>query len=146
ARLLPGAARERLDGLAARLGLDARRGERTLDGALDFDDDVAEALYSKDRRVRTYSRFQVTPLRNNYNGRTPGPEYLANWTLEVSGLGSGRTQRFTIADLLRRFPQHEQVTRLVCVEGWSAIAWWGGIRFAEFLVAFPPSPGARFAS
>src|SRR6185312_15209619 len=69
ARLLPGAAGENLDGLAARVGLDRARRERTLNRALTFDDDVAEALYSKDRSVRTYSRSQTTPLRNNYNGR-----------------------------------------------------------------------------
>ena len=34
----------------------------------------------------------------------------------------------------------------MCVEGWSAIAWWGGIRFADLLAAFPPAPGARWAA
>jgi DMSO/TMAO reductase YedYZ molybdopterin-dependent catalytic subunit len=145
-RLLPGPWRERLDTLAARAGLSRERRERALDAALSFDDDVSEALYSKTRRVRTYDRSQVTPLPNNYHGRTPGPEILARWSLAVSGLASGGTERFAIDQLLGRFPLHEQVTRLVCVEGWSAIAWWGGIRFADFLSAFPPAPGARWAA
>jgi len=92
------------------------------------------------------SRSQVTPLRNNYNGQTPGPEYLATWRLHLSGLASGRSESLSIEDLLARFKHHEQVTRLVCVEGWSAIAWWGGIRFAEFLEAFPPAPVTRWAA
>src|SRR5438552_8841496 len=129
ARLLPGAAHDRLDTLAARIGLTREGRERALDRVLTFDDDVAEALYSKDRRVRTYDRSEVTPLRNNYDGRTPGPEYLPGWRLTLSGLGSGADQQLAAADLLERFPLREQVTRLVCVEGWSAIAWWGGIRF-----------------
>jgi len=146
ARLLPGAANDRLDTLAARVGLSRANRERVLDRALTFDDDVAEALYSKTRRVRTYRRSDVTALRNNYNGQTPGPGYLPGWTLGVSGLASGRTEGFTIDQLLQRFPLVEQVTRLVCVEGWSAVAWWGGIRFADFLAAFPPAPGARWAA
>ena len=146
ARLLPGAARDRLDTLAARVGLSRANRERTLDAALTFDDDVSEALYSKDRRVRTYRRSEVTRLPNNYHGRTPGPEILPAWTLNVSGLASGRTERFTLDRLLQRFPLHEQVTRLVCVEGWSAIAWWAGIRFADCLAAFPPAPEARWAA
>jgi DMSO/TMAO reductase YedYZ molybdopterin-dependent catalytic subunit len=146
ARLLGSGARNRLDTLAARVGLSPANRERVLDGALTFDDDVAEALYSKDRRVRTYRRSQVTHLPNNYHGRTPGPEYLPGWTLGVSGLASAAPVRLTIADLLGRFTLHEQVTRLVCVEGWSAVAWWGGIRFADFLEAYPPSPGARWAA
>lgn len=145
ARLLPGAAHHPLDTLAARVGLTRNRRERVLDRALTFDDDVAEALYSADRRVRVYDRSQVTPLRNNYDGRTPGPEYLPGWQLTLSGLASGRTARLGVADLAR-LPFHEQVTRLVCVEGWSAIAWWGGPRFADLLAAFPPAPGARWAA
>lgn len=145
-RLLPGPARNWLDTLAARVGLSRQSRERALDRALTFDDDVAEALYSKDRRVRTYDRSQVTRLPNNYDGQTPGPEYLPTWALQLSGLASGRTERLTINELLRRFPLHEEVTRLVCVEGWSAIAWWGGIPFADLLAAYPPEPGARWAA
>ncbi len=146
ARLLPGAGHDRLDTLAARVGLSRENRERVLDRALTLDDDVAEALYSKRRRVRTYRKSEVTALRNNYNGRTPGPDYLPGWTLAISGLASGRTERLTIGQLLRRFAPAEQVTRLVRVEGWSAIAWWGGIRFAEILAAFPPAPEARWAA
>src|SRR5260221_559413 len=50
ARLLPGAGHDRLDTLAARVGLSRENRERVLDRALTFDDDVAEALYSKRRR------------------------------------------------------------------------------------------------
>ncbi len=146
ARMLPGPWRDRLDTLAGRVGLSRANRERALDGALTFDDDVSEALYSKDRRVRTYRRSEVTALPNNYHGRTPGPEILAGWSLAVSGLASGRNQRLTLDQILDRFPRFEQVTRLVCVEGWSAIAWWGGIRFADLLKAFPPAPGSRWAA
>jgi DMSO/TMAO reductase YedYZ molybdopterin-dependent catalytic subunit len=145
-RLLPGGGNDRLDTLAGRIGLSRENRERALNQALTFDDDVAEALYSKDRRVRTYERSQRTALRNNYHGRTPGPEILPTWALTVTGLAFGRSERLTLPDLLARFPHHEQVTRLVCVEGWSAIAWWGGIRFPDFLAAFPPAPGARWAA
>lgn len=145
ARIAPGPWRDRLDTLAARAGLSRDSRERVLNRVLDFDDDVAEALYSKDRRVRTYRRDQVTRLPNNYAGRTPDPSYLPGWRLELAGLATGRVERFAIGDLTPRFPHRDQVTRLVCVEGWSAVAWWGGFRFAELLEAFPPAPGARWA-
>jgi DMSO/TMAO reductase YedYZ molybdopterin-dependent catalytic subunit len=142
--LTPGL-RDWLDSVEARLGADSGLRERFLNRALTFDDDVAEALYSPDRSVRTFSKSQVTELRNNYNGATPSPAYIPAWTLSVSGLASGRVENLTIADLLSRFARHDQVTRLCCVEGWSAVAWWGGLRFADFLRAFPPAPGARWA-
>lgn len=144
-RLLPGRWNA-LDGLTSRVGLSRAHREKVLNRALTFDDDVAEALYSKHRLVRTYRRSEAKPLRNNYHGRTPGPEYLATWALNVSGLASGRMERLTAADFPGRFQRHEQTTRLVCVEGWSGVAWWGGIRFRDFLDAFPPAPGARWAA
>ena len=146
ARLVGMSGRDHLDSLAARVGLSRARRERTLDRALTFDDDVAEALTSPDRRVRTYARSEVTPLRNNFHGQTPGPEILAGWSLTLSGLASRRVERLPLATLLARFPLHGQVTRLVCVEGWSAVAWWGGLRFADLLAAFPPAPSARWAA
>ena len=142
--LTPGL-RDWLDSVEARLGADGASRERFLNRALTFDDDVAEALFSADRSVRTYSKSQAEDLRNNYNGSTPSPAYIPGWTLSVSGLASGRVEKLTVGDLLSRFSRHEQVTRLCCVEGWSAIAWWGGLRFADFLRAFPPAPGARWA-
>src|SRR5262245_50980960 len=145
-RLVGDARRDVLDSLASRVGLSRGNREKVLDGTLTFDDDVAEALYSRDRSVRTYRRSEVTPLRINYNGAIPGPEILAGWRLKVRGLASGGEERFTVEDLLARLPFHEQVTRLVCVEGWSGIAWWGGIRFADLLAAFPPAQGARWAA
>src|SRR5215475_2895562 len=41
----------------------------------------------------------------------------ASWTLEQ----------------LYALPQETQVTRHICVEGWSAIGKWTGVRFSEFL-------------
>ena len=70
---LPGA-HDRLDTLAARVGLTPDRREAALNRVLTFDDDVAEALFSRNRRVRTYERADPAPLRNNYHGRTPGPD------------------------------------------------------------------------
>src|SRR6516164_1775600 len=47
--------------------------EWLLNRALRIDDDVAEALYSRNRLVPTYTKSQITPIRNNYNGATPDP-------------------------------------------------------------------------
>jgi DMSO/TMAO reductase YedYZ molybdopterin-dependent catalytic subunit len=115
-----------------------------LDKALRIDDDVAEALYSKNRLVPTYTKSQITPLKNNYNGATPDPGYIPEWQLELNGLASGLTVSLNIRNLLTRFQVHEQITRLVCVEGWSAIGWWSGLRFDDLLRAYPPMSQAKW--
>jgi DMSO/TMAO reductase YedYZ molybdopterin-dependent catalytic subunit len=145
ARLAPGRSEGILDALTSATGLTRERRERVLNRALAFDDDVAEAMYSRDRSVRTYRRSDVTRLPNNYHGRTPDAGYLDDWTLEISGLAGGAVRRLAAADLAR-LPRHDQITRLICVEGWSAIAWWGGPRFSDLLDAFPPRPDARWAA
>src|ERR1700756_5734982 len=115
-----------------------------LNRALRIDDDVAEALYSENRLVPTYTKSQITPLKNNYNGATPDPSYIPDWQLELAGLASGLRVSLNIRNLLTRFQMHEQITRLVCVEGWSAVAWWSGLRFDDLLRAFPPTSQAKW--
>jgi DMSO/TMAO reductase YedYZ molybdopterin-dependent catalytic subunit len=116
-----------------------------LEQGINIDDDVAEALYSSRRLVPTYSRSQVTGLKNNYNGVTPGPDYIPTWRLTLNGLQSGLTLSLDLRTLQRRFAMHEEITRFVCVEGWSQIAWWNGFRFADLLQAYPPVSQAKWA-
>jgi len=139
-------AHDPLDTLAARVGLTAERREHSLNRVLTFDDDVAEALYSRDRRVRTYAHPDARPLKNNYHGQTPGPEILPGWRLRLSGLASGRDESLSIDELSTRFARHDMNTRLVCVEGWSRVVAWGGLRFGDLVDAYPPAAGMRWAS
>jgi DMSO/TMAO reductase YedYZ molybdopterin-dependent catalytic subunit len=116
-----------------------------LNKAQRFDDDVAELLYSPNRLVPTYTKSQVTQLKNNYNGATPDPSYIPGWRLTLDGLASGLAASLDIQTLLNRFEIHDQITRFVCVEGWSAIAWWSGLKFEELLQAYPPASEAKWA-
>jgi DMSO/TMAO reductase YedYZ molybdopterin-dependent catalytic subunit len=130
----------------ARLGLKFwPRNQWLLNKALRLDDDVAELLYSPNRLVPTYTKSQMTPLKNNYNGATPDPGYIPKWRLTLDGLSSGLAASLDIRTLLTNFQIHDQITRLVCVEGWSAIAWWSGLKFEDLLQAYPPVSQAKWA-
>src|SRR5580658_7267656 len=140
--LLP---QDTLSRLGVRRNMDSPGKEWFLNRALRIDDDLAEALYSGNRRVPTYTKSQITPLENNYNGATPDPGYISGWKLTLDGLTSGLIISLDIRSIQARFPVHEQITRLLCVEGWSAIAWWAGLRFDDLLRAFPPMSQAKWA-
>jgi DMSO/TMAO reductase YedYZ molybdopterin-dependent catalytic subunit len=140
--LLP---QDTLNRLGVRRNMDSPGKEWFLNKALRIDDDVAEALYSGTRRVPTYTKSQITPLKNNYNGATPDPGYISGWKLTLDGLTSGLSISLDIQNLLTRFPVHEQITRLVCVEGWSSIAWWAGLRLDDLIRAYPPMSQAKWA-
>jgi DMSO/TMAO reductase YedYZ molybdopterin-dependent catalytic subunit len=131
--------------MGVRRTVDSPAKEWFLNRALRIDDDVAEALYSGNRRVPTYAKSQITPLKNNYNGATPDPGYISGWNLTIDGLDSGLSISLDIRSLMTRFSVQEQITRLVCVEGWSAIAWWAGLRFDDLLRAYPPVSQAKWA-
>ncbi len=47
----------------------------------------------------------------------------------------------TMADV-RKLPHVEMITEFKCIEGWSEIVYWGGVRLRDFLAAFPPSLGS----
>ncbi len=140
--LLPKATLSRL---GVRRYIDSRGKEWLLNRALRIDDDVAEALYSPNRMVPTYTKSQITEIKNNYNGATPESWYISAWKLTLDGLSSGLSVSLDIRTLMSRFPMHEQITRFVCVEGWSAIAWWAGLRFDDLLRAYPPKSQAKWA-
>lgn len=44
----------------------------------------------------------------------------------------------TMADLLR-LPRHELVTQFKCIEGWSQIVHWAGVRLVDLLDLYPPA-------
>jgi DMSO/TMAO reductase YedYZ molybdopterin-dependent catalytic subunit len=44
----------------------------------------------------------------------------------------------TLQDILR-LPHHELVTQFKCIEGWSQIVHWAGVRMADLLDAYPPA-------
>ena len=133
-----------------RLGLDqggttGPENKWLLNQALRLDDDVSTVLYSQHHLVPTYTKSQITPLKNNYNGATPDPAYIPGWRLTLDGLSSGLAVSLDIEALLARHQINDQITRLVCVEGWSAIAWWSGLRFDDLLHAYPPVSQAKWA-
>src|ERR1700733_11350634 len=131
--------------MGVRRNMESPAKEWFLNRALRLDDDVAEALYSENRMVPTYTISQVTDLKNNYNGATPDPGYISGWNLTLDGLASGLTVSLDIRNLTSRFSLQEQITRLVCVEGWSAVAWWAGLRFDDLIRAYSPVSQAKWA-
>jgi len=66
----------------------------------------------------------------------------ADYRLEVGGM-VGQTLSLSLADL-RAMQAQTQITRHDCVEGWSCIAKWTGVRLGHVLAMATPQAGARF--
>ncbi len=46
-------------------------------------------------------------------------------------------------DDVKKLPHHEMVTEFKCIEGWSEIVHWGGVRLADLIAAYPPARDAQ---
>jgi len=99
-----------------------------------LNDNFQAWLFDPNKLAPTYPESMITkpfPF-NAYYGRDEIPEIDdEDYSLEVSGLVADK-HSWTLAEL-RQLPQTSQVTRHICVEGWSAIGKWGGVTFASFL-------------
>ncbi len=67
---------------------------------------------------------------------------FAGFRLLVDGAVE-RRRVFSLAEL-QAMPQQTQITRHDCVEGWSAIGKWSGVRLGELLDAVQPRADARY--
>lgn len=110
-----------------------------------FNDRVQGWLFDPHRLAPTYPESALTrpfPF-NAYYGLDEVPEVDADgFQLEVGGLVLRKTP-WTL-DALYALPQTSQVTRHICVEGWSAIGKWGGTRFSDFLQRIGADTSAKY--
>jgi DMSO/TMAO reductase YedYZ molybdopterin-dependent catalytic subunit len=100
---------------------------------LRFDDRVQAALFNPQRLAETYAASAITrPFR--FNAYYPVWETRMvpdDWGLAVTGLAADKTP-WTV-DRLRGLPQQAQITRHICIEGWSQIGQWSGVPLHLFL-------------
>jgi DMSO/TMAO reductase YedYZ molybdopterin-dependent catalytic subunit len=112
-----------------------------------WNDQVQAALFSPTKLVRTYSESEITnpfPF-NAYYEESAAPVIDGNsYHLQLSGLI--HDMRPWSISALRTLPQTSQITRHVCVEGWSAIGKWGGVPFKTFLEAIGADLTAKYVA
>jgi DMSO/TMAO reductase YedYZ molybdopterin-dependent catalytic subunit len=98
-----------------------------------FNDKAQALLFSPNKLAPEYSVSQITnpfPFNAFYSEDEIRPS-PTDFKLIVSGKVS--EQKSWTLDELNSMPQTSQITRHICVEGWSAIGQWGGVKFSDFL-------------
>jgi DMSO/TMAO reductase YedYZ molybdopterin-dependent catalytic subunit len=99
-----------------------------------FNDNVQGWLFDPNRLAPTYPDSMITrpfPFNAYYGEDEIREVEEESYRLEVTGMVADK-RAWTLAEL-RAMPQTDQITRHICVEGWSAIGKWGGVPFASFL-------------
>jgi len=119
--------------------------DRVLWAMLRWNDRVQALLFDPSKLAPTYRTNNITepfPF-NAFYPVDDAPEIDGDdYALEVSGRVSDK-QSWTLTKL-RALPQESQITRLVCIEGWSAIGQWSGVPLRVFLERVGADLKARY--
>jgi DMSO/TMAO reductase YedYZ molybdopterin-dependent catalytic subunit len=110
-------------------------------------DDAQALLFDGHKLAPTYPESMITrpfPFNAFYDIDQVPEVDAKTWRLELTGLVKGK-RVWTLGEL-SALPQRSQVTRHICIEGWSAIGKWGGVRFSDFLVLAGADTTAKYVA
>jgi DMSO/TMAO reductase YedYZ molybdopterin-dependent catalytic subunit len=101
---------------------------------------MAQEFAESDRSPTFRSNGTADPGTDEYRAMVANG--FADYRLAVAGM-VGQPKAFSLAEL-RALPSRTQVTRHDCVEGWSAIGKWKGVKLSAILDAVKPASSARY--
>jgi DMSO/TMAO reductase YedYZ molybdopterin-dependent catalytic subunit len=110
-----------------------------------WNDGVQHWLFNPNRLAPEFPESRITrPFPyNGYYAEDEVPEIDGStYKLELAGMIRDK-KPWTLADL-HALRQVSQVTRHICVEGWSAIGKWSGVRFSDFLARIGADTTAKY--
>ncbi|CAM2892575.1 molybdopterin-dependent oxidoreductase [Moritella viscosa] len=102
--------------------------EKILTASSTWNDITQGIILSADRMAPTFTESEISQ-NFPYNGFYPEAYAPAlnsdTWRLELGGLIKNKTP-LSLFDL-RSMQQEAQITRMICIEGWSAVGQWSGV-------------------
>ena len=119
--------------------------DRILSAMSHWNDGVQAAIFNSGKLAPVYAESDITdpfPFNAFYTEQRAPEVAEAGFALELSGMIADK-QSWTL-ERLRALPQVSQITRHICVEGWSAIGKWGGVSFGDFLRMVGADATARY--
>jgi DMSO/TMAO reductase YedYZ molybdopterin-dependent catalytic subunit len=111
---------------------------------------AVQGLVPRRAMAQEFGEADLSPrFRSNGTAMPRNAQYLAlaangfaDYRLEVGGLVE-KPASLSLVEL-RALPSRTQVTRHDCVEGWSAIGKWKGVKLSALLDSVHPKPEARY--
>ena len=104
----------------------------------EFNERVSQIFYRPARLSPEFPRDRVSQRRVNGMAGMEGEFDAANWKLSIGGLANRADDLIISLADIKALPRTEMTTQLKCVEGWSIIVNWAGVRFSDFAAAYLP--------
>jgi len=99
---------------------------------LRFNERLAQGIYSPHRLAPEFARELASEHRINGRVGLMSAANTDDWTVHITGAADRHIPLLAIKQL----PTYEMTTEFKCVEGWSRVVNWKGIRLADFLNKF----------
>jgi len=99
---------------------------------------VRSALYSNGHLVPTFPTSAVGEQKANGDVGIDTDLDPAAWRLEVVPFGASAPSLALTLDEVKQLPRHEETIEFKCVEGWSTVTQFAGVRLADFTAKFAP--------
>jgi DMSO/TMAO reductase YedYZ molybdopterin-dependent catalytic subunit len=98
---------------------------------LNANESVFMSMFSNNHLSKTYPKELVVPRAkvNGYAGLSDGFD-PSTWKLKLVK-ASGDTLSISL-DEIKKLPKTEIIFDFKCIEGWSQVTHWGGVRFSDF--------------
>jgi DMSO/TMAO reductase YedYZ molybdopterin-dependent catalytic subunit len=112
-----------------------------------WNDRVQAALFNPHTLAPTFRPDQITlpPRFNAFYDISQAPVVdETSYKLQLGGQITDKTP--WSLDQLRALQQEQQITRLICVEGWRVIGQWGGVPLGQFLHRVGADTTCRYVS
>jgi DMSO/TMAO reductase YedYZ molybdopterin-dependent catalytic subunit len=105
---------------------------------LDFNEKLAHGYLSDSRMTPMYSLKDVGHQKSNGQYGLDDDVDDDTYRLTVDP-GAGAPSIELTIDQVKALPKVEQITKFCCIEGWSVVTQWTGVRFVDFTRKYFPS-------
>jgi len=110
---------------------------------------VVHGVFGRLVPQKTYKKEDISPFFR-INGYPPETQEFyrlrdngyKDWRLHVGGMVEHELS--LSLDDLRAMPKKEQITKHICIQGWSAIGEWGGVHVREIVARCKPDKRAKY--
>lgn len=99
---------------------------------LRFNEGVAQTAFGPQRLAPEFAASQAIEPRVNGLVGLMSAAKADDWTVHLTG----SADRHVPLSAIKQLPSYEMTTEFKCVEGWSRVVNWKGVRLAEFLTKF----------
>lgn len=112
-------------------------------------DPVIHGIFGRMVPRKTYKKEDISEFFrvNGYPPETTQFKKLANdnfkdWRIQVHGLVDNEFE--LSLNEIKQYPKKEQITKHICIQGWSAIGEWGGMHMDEIIKKAKPHKNVRY--